>query len=57
MDYQQHHGMPHLQDVGDEKVAPADRGGDEQGHAAMNDAARIKSVGQCSGGDREHQER
>ena len=57
MDHQQHHGMPHLQGVGDEEIAPPQRGCDEQAHAALDEAARIETVGQRAGSDREQQER
>ena len=46
MDDQDHHRLPHLQRVGDEEIAPAQRGEDEERHAALDDAARIEAVGQ-----------
>ena len=35
--------------VGDEEIAPAQRSDDEQRHAALDDAARIETVGQRAG--------
>ena len=57
MDHQQHHRVPHLKGAGDEEIPPAERGQDEQAHAALNEAARVEPVRQRAGGDREHQER
>jgi hypothetical protein len=53
--YQQHHRLPHLQSVGDEEITPAERHQDEQQHAALDDAARIETVGERAGGDREQE--
>ena len=46
MDDQQHHGVPHLERVGDEEESPPERGEDEQQHAALDDPARIEPVGE-----------
>ncbi|MCY1166987.1 hypothetical protein D9M73_69430 [compost metagenome] len=54
---QQHHGMPHLQGVGDKEIPPAQGGRHEQQHANLDDAARVKTVGQRTGRHREQQER
>ena len=57
VDHQQHHGVPHLQRAGDEEVAPAERRGDEQAHAALDEAARIEAIGERAAGNREQQKR
>ena len=57
VDHEQHHRVPHLQGAGDEEISPAERGEDEQPHAALDEAARIEPVGQRADRHREHQER
>jgi hypothetical protein len=39
------------------KIAPAERGGDEQEHTALDDAPWVEAVGERAGGNREQQER
>ena len=55
--HQQRHRVPHLQRVGEEEVGPAQRRGDEQQHADLDQAPRIEAVGQRAGPHREEQER
>ncbi len=54
---QQHHGVPHLQSIGDEEIAPAQGGDDEQRHAALDDAAGVEPIGERAGRDRKGEER
>ena len=55
--YQQDHGLPHLQRIGDKQVAPAQRNHGEHGHAQLDQAARIHALGQGAHRHREEQER
>ena len=57
VNHQDHHGLPHLQGAGDEEIAPAQRCGDEQRHADLDDPARVEAIGERAGGHREQQER
>ncbi len=57
MSYQEHHVVPHLQSVSNEEIAPTQRHGNEQPHAALDDAAWVKAIREGADGDREGEKR
>jgi len=57
VNHQDHHGLPHLQCIGNEEIAPAQRSEDEESHPDLDDPARVEPIRERAGGHREQQER